>query len=301
MTPAAASGAASGAGPRTARGLAAALPFLCCPICGLELGIAEGSVGCRSGHRFDVARQGYASLLRGSAGAGTGDTADMVVARQAFLDAGHHDALATRIARCAASLLDPQTGGGCVLDVGAGTGFILAEVLGALPRHVGIAVDLSKHALRRAARAHPRIGAVAADTWEQLPLHDDAVELVLCVFAPRNAEEFHRVLRPGGSLIVVTPTPRHLAEVVDLLGLVTVDARKPARLARQLESGLFIRVERSVHEQAWTLSQDEVEALVAMGPSARHTDPAAVRWRLRTLPEPVAVTCSVTVSAYRAV
>jgi len=52
---------------------------------------------------------------------------------------------------------------GCVVDVGAGTGYYLAAVLARLPGHAGVALDLSKHALRVAARAHRRIGAVGCD------------------------------------------------------------------------------------------------------------------------------------------
>src|SRR5688572_30940209 len=41
---------------------------------------------------------------------------------------------------------------GCILDLGAGTGWYLARVLDRLPGRIGLALDLSKHALRRAAR-----------------------------------------------------------------------------------------------------------------------------------------------------
>ena len=45
------------------------------------------------------------------------------------------------------------------------------------------------------------------------PLADQSVDAVLNMFAPRNPGEFHRVLRPNGSLIVVRPTVDHLAEL----------------------------------------------------------------------------------------
>ena len=44
---------------------------------------------CASGHGFDVARQGYVNLLSGKASV-DGDSADMVAARAAVLDAGHY-------------------------------------------------------------------------------------------------------------------------------------------------------------------------------------------------------------------
>ncbi len=75
---------------------------------------------------------------------------------------------------------------GCAADVGAGPGYYLAAVLGQLPGRAGLALDVSKFALRRAARAHPRIGAVAADAWRRLPVADGAAAVVVNVFAPRS-------------------------------------------------------------------------------------------------------------------
>ena len=91
---------------------------------------------------------------------------------------------------------------------------------------------------------------------------------VLVIFQP----ELRRILAPGGALIVVTPTPRHLAEVVGPLGLLTVDERKPERLAAEL--GTPVR-EQEI-EARLSLPRDDVEALVAMGPSAHHVDSRAV-------------------------
>ena len=68
----------------------------------------------------------------------------------------------------------------------------------------GLAVDVSKPALRRAAQAHPRAAAIRADLWRRLPVSDGVAALILNVFAPRNGPEYHRVLRPDGLLLVVT-------------------------------------------------------------------------------------------------
>ena len=56
-------------------------------------------VRCPHGHGFDVARQGYVSLLTGSQAPGTADSTAMVAAREAFLGAGHFDPLAEAVAR----------------------------------------------------------------------------------------------------------------------------------------------------------------------------------------------------------
>lgn len=268
------------------------LGFLQCPHCRSGLRAVDATVRCENGHAFDVARQGYLSLLTGSA-VPTGDSAAMVAARAAFLDAGHYEPITLAVCDAAQSAL-ARGPDGCVVDLGAGTGHHLAALLDRTQQRAGIALDSSKYAARRAARAHPRLGAVVCDVWRRLPVRDGAAALVLDVFAPRNPVETRRVLRPGGALIVVTPTPRHLGELVSPLGLLSVDERKQQRLDDQLSTPA-----RAVGcEYRMALPHDDVAALAAMGPAAWHTAPETLRQRICALPDPVAVTASVTVSTY---
>jgi 23S rRNA (guanine745-N1)-methyltransferase len=262
--------------------LADVLPYLCCPHCGAGF---VAPVRCAAGHTFDVARQGYVNLVPATV---SGDSAEMVAARDAFLSAGHY-------APIVSAVVAASVGDGCVLDLGAGTGHYLAAVLAESDR-VGIALEVSKPALRRAARAHPRLGAVGADTWGRLPVRDGAVSLVLNVFAPRNAAEIARVLTPDGRLVVVSPTAAHLGELVSALDLLTVAADKAARVSSSLPG--FAVSTQDVCEFVMSLGHGEVTALVGMGPSAWHVDAAALGERVSALPAPVQVTASVTVTTY---
>lgn len=282
---------------RRPRVLADVVALLACPHCGAVLAPAASSLRCAHGHAFDVARQGYVNLLPGDARTGTADTAAMIRARTAVLGAGHFEPLAQHVAATAAEALQVAGDGG-VLDLGAGPGYYLAHVLGEAPDRVGLALDLSKYAMRRAARAHRRIGAAVCDVWRRLPVRDAVMALALSVFAPRNGPELARVLRPSGAAIVVTPTERHLRELVPALDLLSVDAHKAQRLEAQLGPHLALEAERP-HEHRVTLRHADVEALVAMGPSAWHTDPAEIAGRVALLPEPLTVTLSVTLSTYR--
>ncbi len=266
-----------------------ALLLLRCPVCGAGLARAGAAVVCAAGHSFDVARQGYLSLPAGGRPSPAGDTAAMVAARERFLDAGHFEPLAAAVAERAA-------GARVVVELGAGPARYLARAVGEAA--LGIALDVSKPALRRAARAHPRVAAVGCDVWRPLPLADACVDVVLDVFAPRNAAEIARVLAPSGRAVVVTPAPGHLAELVGSLGLLSVDSRKDERLAEQLEPDLTV-VERT--ELTWPLSLDAAAArdAVAMGPSAFHVAPAELEARLAALPQPVEATAAVSVSVVR--
>nr|WP_232288408.1 methyltransferase domain-containing protein [Anaeromyxobacter sp. K] len=219
----------------------------------------------------------------------------MVAARETFLGAGHFAPLSAALARAAEAHAGPE---GLVVEVGAGTGHHLRAVLEALPDRYGLALDLSRHAARRAARAHPRLAAVVADAWEPLPVADACAALVLDVFAPRNAAEFRRVLVPGGSLLLVTPAPAHLAELREPLGLLEVDPDKARRVSEALEGHFALAFSESL---AWTLSlaRADVLAVAGMGPSAHHTSPDVLAARVAVLDEPVRVTAAVQVQVYR--
>jgi len=277
--------------------LSDAIRCLACPVCAEPMDADGAVLRCRSGHSFDVAREGYANLLPGGARPGTADTAAMVSARAAFLASGHFAPIADALSSAVAAALSPRAAG-CVLDVGAGPGYYAAAVLEALPGRAGLALDISKHAARRAARAHERLAAVVCDAWSRLPVQTGAAAVVLDVFAPRNADEFHRVLAPGGVLVVVTPTPRHLEELASALPMVRVDPDKADRLGRTLGER-FVEVASEPVDRVLELSRDDAVRLVAMGPSAHHADLADVGERAARIPAPIAATLSVSVSVFR--
>jgi 23S rRNA (guanine745-N1)-methyltransferase len=276
--------------------IAAAVELLRCPHCGDRLAPAPGALACASGHSFDVARQGYASLLSGGASTGTADDAEMVAAREAFLTGGAYAPIVGAIAEEAARSAPRE---GCVVDLGGGTGHYLAAVLDRLPDRLGLSLDLSKHASRRAAKAHPRAAAVVCDAWRELPVGDAVAAVVLSVFSPRNPGEIARVLGSDGVLVVVMPTDRHLAELIPALGLLSVDERKRERLDEKLRSR-FSQAEETAVEYPMLLDRAAVSNLVAMGPSSYHLDADATRERIQASPPLTEVTASVTVSVFRA-
>lgn len=240
--------------------------MLACPHCGAPLAATESGAACRQGHAFDRARQGYLSLLQPGAHTSTGDDPAMVAARTRFLAAGHYAPLRTLLADRAAASALPAGG---VVDLGAGTGYYTAAVLDVVPDRVGVALDTSKPALRAAARAHPRLGAVAADAWQPLPLRSEVAAYAQVVFAPRNPRELARVLAPGGQLVTVTPGPRHLAELVTTYALLGVEDAKEERLTVGLAK-TFDPSWREVLDVSLSLDAPAVADLVAMTPSARH-------------------------------
>lgn len=263
------------------------LAALRCPVCREPLSAAQpppphgpgrdGSTGesgvrCANGHTFDRAKQGYVHL-----GAGrklpAGDTAEMVAARLRFLEAGHYEPLRAAIA----DVIPPDAE--LIVDVGAGPGYYLAGALDRAPRAAGLAIDVSKAALKRAAKSHGRTEAVLADAWRELPLRDGSVDVLLDVFAPRNGAEFARVLKKDGLLVVVTPREDHLQELRTRHGLLDVDPAKEERLGQTLKA---FQVKES-RDLTWPLSldEDQTRALIDMGPNAFHRSGRAAKCETR--------------------
>lgn len=261
-----------------------ATAVLACPHCRGRL-CAEGrSLVCPRGHRFDVARRGSVRLDTGRRRVHEGDDRDMIDARRIFFEAGGFRAVTAALAAVAERARDACW----LLDVGAGTGHHAAAILNRIAGSHGVAVDVSRHALAAAARRHARLAAVGADAWAALPIRSRAVDVVLTAFAPRNAAEMQRVLRPGGRLLVLTPAADHLCELLAHTSI-GIPGGKRERLDRTLAGG-FTLERRTRVTDCVRLSTDAGAALYRMGPWARHA----------LTPRPLeAVTIAVELSVYR--
>lgn len=256
--------------------------LLRCPHCRESLVRDGRALRCENGHSFDIARQGYVSLVAGGGLRHHGDTREMVAARAAFLATGHFDPIADAVT-AAAAVAAP----GAVVDVGAGTGYYTARALDAAPKRTGLALDASKHAAARAARAHPRLHAVVCDTWAGLPVRDGVAAVVLNVFAPRNPAEMRRVLHDEGRLVIAHPTPRHLQEISGLIGM---QEDKEERITQALDPWFELESKTLVE---FTLQMDPAAftSLTTMGPSSRHMEAGE--------PHTAEATASVTVAVWR--
>jgi ubiquinone/menaquinone biosynthesis C-methylase UbiE len=96
-----------------------------------------------------------------------------------------------------------------VLDVGCGTGELERRLIERWPPLRVIGIDISRNMLRQAAEKRMGATLVAAEA-HRLPLHQDAFDLVICANAfhyfrqpDGSLAEMHRVLRPGGWLVLV--------------------------------------------------------------------------------------------------
>lgn len=175
-----------------------------CPVCGEPLTMEPGVWRCAQGHSFDVARQGYVNLLPVAQkhSLHPGDTREQVAARKRFLDAGHY----TPIAEAVREILRAEAPG-TILDAGCGEGYYLTYAAPEGAQCWG--VDISKDAVRYAAVRNKNARWIVG-TAAHLPFADGAFDCVISMFALTAAEEFRRVLRPGGLFLQVIAHPAHL-------------------------------------------------------------------------------------------
>lgn len=205
-----------------------------------------------------------------------GDTRDMARARRRFLGRGHCDPLAGRIRDRVLGHVNGRVGAPgrppAVAEAGCGEGSYIGAMADGLPDGSDLfGFDVSKDALRLAARTHPRVTFAVNDVKHRLCLADSSLDALLDIFAPRNAAEFGRVLRPDGLLLVVIPGDRHLAQLRQRLPLLDIQPEKRERTIDQLAPSFEPDREDSLDYDVELVGADIVD-VVRMGPSAFHLD-----------------------------
>ena len=183
-----------------------------CPVCGSVLNQADNTLKCENNHCFDISKNGYVNLLTKGGKKGHGDDKLMVKARRDFLQKGYYKHLKDAVCGEAAKFL---TEGCFLLDSGCGEGYYTSGLYGVFAENRGggiYGVDVSKEAVKIAAKAYPEVSFAAASAY-CLPFGDKSLDMVTSLFAPLAAEEFHRVLKDNGVFITVIPLENHLWEL----------------------------------------------------------------------------------------
>ena len=91
-----------------------------CPLCHAPLTRSGNSYLCPQRHQFDRAKEGYVNLLpvQHKRSRDPGDSAEMMQARRAFLDAGHYQPLRDAVSAKLRAIKPEQ-----LLDIGCGEGY----------------------------------------------------------------------------------------------------------------------------------------------------------------------------------
>lgn len=255
-----------------------------------------------SGHSYDVAKQGYVTLAAGAGLRYSGDDTDMIRARETFLSGGHFAPFVEAVTATVHDVIDdagvPDDAEPALLEVGAGTGYYLSHMLDSIDGSRGIGLDVSVPAAKLLAKCHSRVGSVVADAWANLPIRDGSIDAIAVVFAPRNASEFARVLKPGGEVVVLTAAQGHLDELREPLGIIGVEEGKVQRMIDQAAGHLKPVGEPTPVEFTMHLDQGSIATQIGMSPSARHIHPNILAERIATLPTTMDVTARAMITRF---
>ncbi|RUO64718.1 putative RNA methyltransferase [Idiomarina ramblicola] len=188
-----------------------------CPLDGKPLHLNERSWRCDNNHSYDVAKQGYVNLLpvQNKRSKDPGDSKAMVQARREYLEQGYYQPLAQALANTVLA-----EGDQALLDAGCGEGYYLRCIIEQAEQNgtdLSVAgLDISKWAVQAAAKRDKRLSWMVASN-SSIPLADNSVDTILCVFGFPVADEFKRVLKPGGRLIMMDPAADHLKELKTII------------------------------------------------------------------------------------
>ena len=242
---------------------------LACPLDGGALNLDGNLLACAEGHKFDIAREGYANLLpvQFKNSRDPGDSKEMVQARRRTLESGAFshvaDALAEEAARLAADREQPLT----LLDAGCGEGYYLgrvAEKLGDGVRAIGL--DISKWAVRAAAKRHKSLCWLVA-TNRRLPLIQGRVDMIACLFGFPVWSHWAEIQSPGQEILMVDPARDHLREIREII-YDEVRYHDAPPLEAAAEAGYKLAESRTVSKKVPLEGQAQIASLVSMTPHA---------------------------------
>ena len=250
-----------------------------CPVCGKALLSQQREDGRIAGlycdgekrHCYDVSRAGHVHLAPRHSGGG--DSKEAVAARSRFLRAGYYASARDELI----ALVKAHVGNGLIVDAGCGEGYYTGGVAEALTQHACLCgFDLSKDAVQTASKAAGRENLPAfyavASVFE-LPLRDGCADGVINIFAPCAEQEYCRVLKDDGVLIVVGAGEQHL------LGLkrAIYDEVYVNQARADLPVGMQLIEERTVQGEITVEGADMIAALFSMTPYYWRTPRAAAQ------------------------
>lgn len=251
-----------------------------CPNCLRALRQGEKQYFCPNGHNFDIARKGYVNLLLpGHTGAGTpGDSKEMLQSRREFLDKGYYqkfsDKLNSVVDLLKIDLSKDEAGRNINLyDAGCGEGYYISRLKDLLDSRYKeqeicyYGTDVSKDAINYAAGRDRSIHFAVASNYH-IPVLNNSVDYLFCIFAPRDEQEFRRILRTSGKLVVAVPGARHLYGLKKTM----YETPEVIRQKGTVREGFKLLEEINICYDIHLEDKKDILNLFTMTPYSRHAD-----------------------------
>lgn len=202
-----------------------------------------------------------------------GDSPAMIQSRRRFLDQGFYDRVSDGINEVVAGNLYELEDGTAfsILDAGCGEGFYLKRLKEYLVGRLGgrmplgcYGVDISKFAISKAAQRDKTVTWAVANIVD-LPFASGSLDIVMNVFALADFAEFSRILRETGKLVIVTPGPRHLNGLREIIYPVSREHTRP-EMSEQAKALFTLSTSTRVNYPLELKCSEEIMDLLAMTP-----------------------------------
>jgi len=251
--------------------------ILICPVCGRELIKEEKSYFCNGERRhcFDISSAGHTNLCPGKATGG--DDKRAVRSRKDFLSLGYYQPISDALCE----MIGEMSRDACIIDAGCGEGYYTNNI--ALKTGAEVyGFDLSKEAIIAASKSarRQRIGNARffVGGIYNLPVRDNGADVITNIFAPCAEDEFSRVLKNGGRLIVVGAGRDHLLGLkkaiydnvyqnearADMPKNLILDQKRTVSYEIELSSAAAIRDLFSMTPYSYRTSEKDMQKLLAL-------------------------------------
>ncbi|MCG8671903.1 MAG: methyltransferase domain-containing protein [Pseudomonadales bacterium] len=261
---------------------------LTCPICSSPLFHSQRQLVCDNKHSFDIAKQGYVNLLpvQHKRSKTPGDDKAMVLARQAFLNAGFYQPLAKKLAELLIQF-SPSLNATHneqdyrLMDAGCGEGYYLNKIITEIQAQRSkqsfgssctfYGIDISKPAIIEATKRRKDVHWLVA-SLKNIPIATRCLDGIVSVFSPIIATEFYNKLKPQGIVIQVGPGKDHLNSLKSHL----YDEIKPFDEDKALKSmgdNWQLLHKEKLHSQFELNQPEQIQALLSMTPHTWRISP----------------------------
>lgn len=192
---------------------------LICPVCKEKLIKNEKKFSCKKGHSFDMGKQGYINLHLSNkkSSKSPGDDKDMVLARRNFLNSGFYSGISDAVNKLLIKYSKDKTK---IVDIGCGEGYYTSraydEIKSGNLEVDFYALDISKEAVVQGAKTYKGINWLVASAME-MPFEGKSMDIALAMFTKIFGDEYKRILKDKGILIVVSPNFNHLLELKEVV------------------------------------------------------------------------------------
>ncbi|QEG23613.1 23S rRNA (guanine(745)-N(1))-methyltransferase [Mariniblastus fucicola] len=216
---------------------------------------------CASGHNFDRAKEGYWNLTQpqDKKSSNPGDSDEAVLARRRWLERG----LAAGLVESLREWTSTSSAAQNVLDLGCGEGsFGPALFPHAASSYCGI--DLSRRAIKLAARGWPEATWVLANADRGLPIADGCIQQVVSLFGRRPVSEIERVLSVDGVCVVAIPGEEDLIELREQTQKSGHRRSRWEMVAEEMKAANLVLSQHKKWTQHVELKSDEIADALAM-------------------------------------